>query len=76
MDNIKLLKKELAKSLKYHLIHQVVPRALTFARDEISIFINKKIKELDKNNDNAIKPQHFNRKSQDSHSIKRVRKDT
>ena len=71
MDKMNVFKKELVKGLKYHFGRQLGARALRFIKNEVNIFLDRKINDL--NNDYTVKPQHDSRKSKDTHSTKRVR---
>ena len=73
MGNIDFFKKELTKSFQHHISKEVLPKALQFVKDELNILLDKKISELKYNNDNTVKPQHTDRKSQNTNSPKRVR---
>lgn len=73
MSNIDFLKREVIKSFKYHIAKELGPRILNFIKSEVNIALDKKINEL-KNNDNPIKPQHNNRKSENLNSPRRIKK--
>lgn len=70
MSNIDFFKREVAKSFKYHIAKEIGPKILNFIKSEINYAIDKKIKDLRRNNDNSIKPQHNSRKSKNTHSTK------
>lgn len=71
MDKMNLFKRELLKGLKYHFGKELGVRTLEFIKNEVNIYLNKKIKDL--KHDNTVKPQHDFRKSKNSHTTKRVR---
>jgi hypothetical protein len=73
MGNIEFFKKELTKSFKNHLEREA-PKMLDFIRDELNILLDRKINELRKINDNTVKPQYVDRKSENPNSTKRIRK--
>ena len=43
MGNIEFFKKEITQEFKNHLKKELGSKALTFIKDEINIFLNKKI---------------------------------
>ena len=73
MSNIDFFKKEVAKSFKYHIVKELTPRILKFIKTEVNNVLDNKIKDLRKNNDNTVKPQHNIRKSKNTDSIKRIK---
>lgn len=73
MGNMEFFKRELTSSLGYHFKREFLPKALKFLKEEVNIFLDKKIKEVSRYNDNPVKPQLTDRKGKDTNSVQRVR---
>ena len=74
MGNIEFFKKEITQEFKNHLKKELGSKALTFIKDEINIFLNKKIEELKKpKNDYTVQPQYTNRKDKNPNQSQWVR---
>ena len=71
MGNIKLVKSELAKSIKTHFIREMVPRGLEFLRKEMNIVFDNYIGNY--KNDNTVQPQRYYRKGKNPNSTQRAR---
>lgn len=73
MGNIDFFRKEVVNNFKYHIYREVAPRALSFIKDEVNIFLDQKINTIRKTqNDNTVKPQHFTRKSKNPNTAQRA----